>query len=77
MVIPCDGVILLLFVVVVVTSPPGVDGICVVLFVVAITKLVVGLFAPDNGAKGSGSLAACLNSIVKCNTDTCGDIVAD
>lgn len=48
-----------------------------VFFVVAITKLVVGLFAPDNGAKGSGSLAACLNSIVKCNTDTCGDIVAD
>jgi len=41
-----------------------------VFFVVAITQLIIGLFA-DGGNKGS--LASCMNSIINCSSEPCPD----
>lgn len=42
-----------------------------VFFVIAITRLVIGLFAPENGGSGSGSLLGCMNAILNCDSSTC------
>jgi hypothetical protein len=45
-----------------------------VFFVVAITKLIIGLFAPDGGTANKGSLLGCMNSILNCSDESkCGD----
>jgi len=41
-----------------------------VFFVVAITQLIIGLFA-DGG--NEGGLANCMNSILECSNDNCGE----
>ena len=48
-----------------------------VFFVVAITKLVVGLFAPDGGTSDSSTLLGCMNSIINCDDNTCSDNFQD
>lgn len=39
----------------------------IVFFIVAITKLVIGLFAPDGDETGTGSLLGCVDSILNCS----------
>ncbi len=44
-----------------------------VFFVVAITRLIIGLFAPSSGGSGNGSLLGCMNSILNCSDENCND----
>lgn len=44
-----------------------------VFFVVAITRLIIGLFAPGGGGKGTGSLLGCMNAILNCDNDKCDE----
>jgi len=44
-----------------------------VFFVVAITELIIGLFAEGGSTGGNGTLAGCMNSIIKCSTNECVD----
>lgn len=41
-----------------------------VFFVVAITQLIIGLFAEGGN---NGGLASCMNAIIKCSSDPCPD----